>query len=159
MEELNYDTMLATIKKYCDMLPGLVPENKHEMEALCTPDCVFSYPDGMTEADHVAVHWEIYRAHLYYEPHPLYIHIDERLKTADCVLLEEAKHPVTGELVKDAFDKYIPGLNGSALMHELFEFTLHEGKVKIKNIFMGFGDIDPNSEAWRRWRDLSKPNK
>ncbi len=156
MEELNYNSMLALIKKYCDMLPGLTPENKHEMEAICTPDCVYSYGDGQTEADHVASHWQTYRAYLYYEPHPLYIHVDEKNKTADCVLKEEAKHPVTGELVKDAFDKYIPGLNGVAYMHELFEFTLHEGKVKIKNVFMGFGDIDPDSVAWKRWRDLAK---
>ncbi len=154
MEELTYENMMALVKKYCNMLPGLTPKNKFEMEDICTPDCVFSYTDGQNEADHVSSHWETYRAYLYYEPHPLYINIDERKKMADCVLKEEAKHPVTGEIVKDAFDRLIPGLDGVITMRESFQFTLHEGKIKIKTVFMG-PLIDVNSNMWKRWRDLA----
>jgi len=153
--ELTYDNMMAVVQKYCAMLPGLIPENKHEMEAICTPDCVFSYPDGQTEADHVSSHWETYRAYLHYEPFPLYIQIDERKKQADCVLLEEARHPETGELVK-AFKDPVTGVltEDTIYMRESFQFALHDGKVKIKTVFMG-PRIDTSSVAWQRWRDLS----
>ena len=154
MEELTYDNMMALVKKYCDILSGITPETKYKMEAICTPDCVFPYPDGQTEADHVAAHHETYRAYLHYEPWPLCILVDERKKLADCVLCEEARHPMTGEIVKDAFDKYEPGLGGVSYMREVYEFTLHEGKVKIKNIF--FSPLNIKSMAWKRWCNLAR---
>jgi len=153
-KELTYENMMAVVKKYCDMLLGLTPETKHEMEAICTPDCVYSYPDGQTEADHVSSHWEIYRAYLYYEPWPLCIIVDDRKKMVDCVLKEEARHPVTGELVKTIRNEVTGELEDTIYMREVFELTLHDNQVKIKNIFMS--DIDTNSVAWQRWRDLAK---
>ncbi len=157
MEELNYDNMMALVKKYCDILPGLTPETKYKMEDIVTPDCVYPYPDGQKEADHVAAHHETYRAYLHYEPWPLCILVDEKKKMADCVLCEEARHPLTGEIVKDAFDKYEPGLDGVSYMREVYEFTLHEGKVKIKNIF--FSSIDTKGMAWKRWSNVARHSK
>jgi hypothetical protein len=158
MEELNYDNMMALAKKYCDILPGLTPETKYKMEEICTPDCVYPYPNGQKEADHVAAHYKQYRAYLHYEPWPLCILVDEKKKVADCVLCEEARHPVTGEIVEDAFDQYgTKGLNGVVYMREIFEFTLHEGKVKIKNVF--FSPINTESMAWKRWTTVARHSK
>jgi hypothetical protein len=86
MEKLTYENMMYVVKKYCDMLYELTPETKYKMEAVCTPDCLFSYPDGQAEADQVASHSQTYRANLYYEPWPMYILVDDRKKMADCVL-------------------------------------------------------------------------
>ena len=61
---------------------------------------------------------------------------------------------MTGEIVKDAFDKYRLGLGGIAFIHVVFEFKLHDDKVKIKTVFTS--SIDTNSVAWQRWRDLAK---
>jgi hypothetical protein len=152
--KLTYDNMLALVKEYCDMLPGLTPQTKHEMEIICTPDCNFSYPDGQTEADHVASHWQTYRAHLYYEPWPLHIIVDDRKKMAKCILKEEARHPKTNELVKVIKNEVTGEIEDTVYMNEHFQFTVHEGRAKIKNIFMS--DIDTNSVAWKNWRDLTK---
>jgi hypothetical protein len=154
--KLTYSSMMTLVKKYCDMLPELTPKTKHEMEAICTPDCIFSYPDGQTEADHVANHWQIYRAHLYYEPWPLYIIVDDRKKMAKCVLKEVAKHPKTNEPVEAIKNEITGKIEDTVYMHEHFQFTVHEGKVKINNIFMS--DIDTNSLAWKNWRNSAKPN-
>jgi hypothetical protein len=149
--------MMVLVKKYCDMLPGLSPENKHEMEAICTPGCVSSYPDGVTEADFVSSRWrDECRYRLCYEPHPMYIHVDERKHTADCVLREEVFHPKTGELINDYWDKWKPGLGGVVYLRESFGFQTYDGKVKINNVFMG-PRIDTDSTNWQRWRDLCKP--
>ena len=160
--ELTYENMMAVVKKYCDMLPGLIPENKHEMEAICTPDCVFSYPDGQTEADHVSSHWQTYRAYLYYEPYPLYIHVDERKKMASTMFLEESRDPLTGKLVMGmGMFNQVTGVfsekatSDHAFMRQIFEFELHEGEVKIKTV-TGGASVDPNSVPWQRWRDLAK---
>jgi hypothetical protein len=161
MEKLNYESIMALVKKYCNLIPDLSPARKHEMEALCTPDCIYSYADGVTEAEYVSSRWtDVVRYVLYYEPHPCYIHVDDRQHTADCVFKEEVRDPATGELIKDYWDKWKPGLGGIVYLRESFGFMLHDGKVKIKHVFMG-PKIDVSEafmdESWRRWRDLSKP--
>ncbi len=152
--ELTYEMMQAHIKKFFDILPSITPENKHLLAEFHIPDAVYSYPDRQTEADHVAAHYEVYRAHVFYEPWPLYMMFDERKKIIDCVIREEARHPVTGELVKDAFDKYIKGGGGIVFAHAVFELTLIGDAVKIKNTFLNV--IDPNGAPWQNWRDLAK---
>lgn len=158
--ELTYENMLAVVKKFWDVLPGLTPENKHELEAICAPDCVFQYAYDQTEADHVSSHWEIYRAHLFYEPWPLYIMIDDKRKMANCVVREEPKHPVTGEIMKitsrypDPWAAVVDPTAKGFFLHVVFEFKLHDGKAKIKTLFTS--RIDENSVAWQRWRDLAK---
>ena len=160
MEELSYENIMGLVKKYCSLIPNLSPERKHEMEALCAPDCIFSYAGGVTEADFVSSLWNERRYILYYEPHPCYIHIDERQHTADCVFKEEVRDPKTGELMVNYWDYWRPGLGGVVYLRESFGFQLYEGKVKIKHVFMG-PKIDVSeafmNESWRRWRDLSKP--
>jgi len=152
--ELTYENMMAVAKKYCDILPGLIPATKHEMEAILIPDYVGQSPEG--EADHVSSHYKTYRAYLYYEPFPLYIIVDDRKKMADCILREDARHPMTGELVKAVYKE--PGFGvpdqETVYMNEHFEFTLHENAVKIKNVFAS--RINPDSVAWQRFRDLAK---
>jgi len=152
--ELNYENMMAVAKKYCDILPGLIPQTKHQMEAICTPDCVFGFPDGQTEADYVSSHWETYRAYLYYEPWPMYIIVDDRKKMADCALKEEARHPVTGELVKVFKNPLTGELEDTIYMCEHFEFALHDNAVKIKNVFLQ--RINADGMYWQRFRDLAK---
>ena len=124
---LTYENMMAVAKKYCDLSPGLIPSTKHQMEAICTPDCVFPYPDGQTEADHVSSHWQTYRAYLYYEPWPMYIVADDRKKMADCLLKGEARHSVTGDLVK-VFKNPVTGeMENTIYMYKHLEFALHDG--------------------------------
>lgn len=161
MTQIKYEDMVRLAKTYCDLLPDLSPARKHEMEALCTPDCDFPYPGGETEAEFVSEHWEKdSRYILEYEPHPMYIHVDERQNTADCILLEEVRDPATGELIEDYFDnrspvERMPGLGGVAILRESFAFREHNGEPKIESVFVS--RVDPKNEAWRRWKDLAEP--
>ena len=150
--ELTYENMMAVVKKYCDMMVGLTPENKHEMDAILAPDYVGQHPER--HGEHVSSHWKEYRAHLFYEPWPMYIIVDERKKMADCILKEEARHPVTGELVKTFKNPVTGELEDTIYMCEHFEFALHNGQVKIKNVFPQ--RINTDSVAWQRFRDLAK---
>jgi hypothetical protein len=150
--ELTYENMMAVAKKYCDQLPGLIPQTKHEHEAILTPDCVCGFPE--THADHVVAHWQTYRAYLYYEPWPCYIMIDERKKMANCVLKEQCRHPSTGEPVKHYENPWTGKMEDTFYMFEHFEFTLHEGQVKIKTVYVE--RINEGARPWQRFRDLAK---
>ena len=72
---------------------------------------------------------------------------------------EDAKHPVTGEPVKCLRKNPFVGVPDQETVYqrEHFEFTIHEGKLKIMTMFMGprihINDVD--SVMWNRWRDLS----
>lgn len=132
--ELTYENMLAHMKKFWDILPGLTPENKHEMAELHTVDCVTSYPGGQSEADHVSSHHEVYRAYVYLEPPPLGMYIDERKKTVTCLIHELAKHPVTGEPVKAFKNRWTGEMDSEVYALELFEFTLVNDQIKIKSM-------------------------
>ena len=157
MAELTYENMMAVVKRYGNLCPGLTPENRHEMEAICTPDAVFFYPEGKSEAEIVSSHWETYRAHLFYEPWPLCIMIDDKKKMAGCVLREEARHPVTNEFIKRFKHPVTGELQDTIYIRHAFEFTLHDNAVKIKTAFSSL--IDIRSQNWKNWRDLAKHPK
>ena len=150
--ELTYENMVAVVKKYFDIMPGLTPENKHEMDAILTPDYVGQHPER--HGEHVSSHWKEYRAHCYYEPWPMYIIVDERKKMADCIVKEECRHPVTGELVKTFKNEVTGEIEDTIYMCEHFEFALHDGQVKIQNVFRQV--INTDDVSWQRFRDLAK---
>lgn len=155
--ELTYEMMQAHMKKFIDLLPTLTPENKHKMAELHTADAVTSYPNNQSEADHVSSHHEVYRANVFYEPWPLYMMIDDRKKMVECVVREEARHPVTGELVKDAFKgAWTPTGSpaGVIYMHAIFELTLVDNEVKVKSTFLTV--IDPDGIPFQNWKNLVK---
>ena len=150
--ELTYENMVAVVKKYFDIMPGLTPENKHEMDAILTPDYVGQHAER--HGEHVSSHWKEYRAHCYYEPWPMYIIVDERKKMADCIVKEECRHPVTGELVKTFKNEVTGEIEDTIYMCEHFEFALHDGQVKIQNVFRQV--INTDEVSWQRFRDLAK---
>jgi len=151
MEELNYDNMMAVAKSYCQIIPALTPQTKHLLEAICTPEL----ESVRKHADKVSSHYKEYRAYLYYEPWPLFIAVDERKKIATCILREEDRHPMTGELVKTGVHKHpVTGeIVDTLYMSEDFEFALHDGKVKIKQVWST--SIDPDSAGWKRCVELA----
>ena len=160
-EGLTYEKMMALVKKYCDLLPGLIPQTKYKMEDICTPDYIAAYGGGQTEADHVSEHYQEYRAYLHYEPWPLYIMVDERKKMASCMLWEESRDPVTGKLIKAmGWDpvkgvRVDPPTSDMAYMRQIFEFEMHDGEIKLKTV-TGGANVDPDSTDWKNWRDLAK---
>lgn len=161
MSEISYDDIMALVKKYCELVPKLSPDRRAEMEAITTPECAFGYPDGEKEADILAAFWDQARFHLIYEPKPYYIHVDERQRTADCILREEARDPSTGELIEDFFETHtpdaLPGERGVSLLHEHFSFAVHEGKPKIDSVFAS--RINGTTDQWNRWVGLSTEEK
>ena len=80
--------------------------------------------------------------------------VDDRKKMAGCVVREEARHPVIGEIVKQFKDPLTGELVGVIFAYAGFEFTLHDNAVKIKTVFTS--RINEKSVAWQRWRDLAK---
>ena len=139
--ELTYDNMLAHLKKWLDMLPSVTPENKDKLKELFVPESMTPYEGGVGEWDHVSAHWETYRAHVTYEPLPFYITIDDRRKMAAIYCREEAKQPVTGELVKVFKDPYTGEMVATIYLMLHVEFTLVDGEVKVKS--QRFGRVDP----------------
>ncbi len=143
--ELTYENMMAHTKKFFDFLPKVAPETLDEFKSLFIDDYPATYPDGMTEAEHVVSHHDVYRAHVAYEPAPLEIMVDEEKKAAICFAHEEAKHPVTGAPVK-VFN--VLGYGMAEPVSELyivaiFDFALVANQVKLKSQrFIAFFDSD-----------------
>ena len=76
------------------------------------------------------------------------------------MLKEEVRHPETGEIIENFYDDWRPNLGGTVYLRESFGFELHDGDVKINNVFKGprvdTTDIFTGA-SWPVWRDLCKP--
>ncbi len=156
MALLTYEAMESLMKKFFNLLPSLTIANKHLMEELHAPGAVASYGEDASEADHVSGHEDVYRAYLTYEPWPFYMMIDDRKNLLHCLVKEEAKHPVTGEIVKAFKGFWTPTgePTGIIYMDATFEFVEVNGEAKILNAILTI--VDPNGSPFLNWKNKAK---
>ncbi len=153
---LTYEAMEGLMKKFFNLLPSITRENKHLLEELHAPGAVSSYADSQSEADHVSGHDEVYRAHITYEPWPFYMMFDDRKQMFHGLIKEEAKHPVTGEIVKAFKDFWSPTgePTGVIYMEATIEFVEVNGVPKMKNTMLTI--VDPNGSPFLNWKNKAK---
>ncbi len=149
--ELTYENMKDFLEKWFDFLPKVEPKTFDEFRELFAPAFRIPHQGRFLNREewaigHIGTHHEVYRAHIYYKPAPLYIMVDDRKKMAACLITEEAKHPVTGEIV-EVFKHHITGEPvGIIFMHANYELVLIDNAIKMKSEFLT--RIDPKEKCW-----------
>jgi hypothetical protein len=133
--ELNYENMLAFIKKNYDFLPTLngTVEKARELEEYLTADCTIRRNIGPGLLDGKIViqnrdervaqlngHAKEYRAVVSYDPYPLYIAVDDRKHIVTAMLREKYVYPPTGEVYDEI------------ALFAIHELVLDQNKIKMK---------------------------
>ena len=127
--ELTYNNIKETVKKYFDSLPSIEgPQDEKRILEFFAPDFKvhrFNLPELVEGREgfvkHLCGHADQFRAIVSYEPPPLGIMIDERRGMASMLMVEEFRHPVSGEQV-----------DPKIYLFTAWEFCIHENKVKAK---------------------------
>jgi len=135
--ELTYENMKEMVQNYFDALPFIEgPQDEARMLEFFAPGCKVISGDPIRaqsredHVKHICGHADVYRAVVSYQPAPLGIMIDERRKMVSMLIVEEFKHPVTGEFfLPEGYGYPKPKL----FMNVIWELCLHDNKVKAKS--------------------------